>query len=64
VVLCSILLETSEAKVLKKNASVMTYIRIKFRFALLRSTVAAMQGFQGKQSNVLKANKAMFTSRI
>jgi len=33
-------------------ASVMTYIGTKLRFALLRSTVAAIQGFRGKQNNV------------
>jgi len=29
-------------------ASVMTFIRTKLRFALLRSTLAAIRGFQGK----------------
>jgi len=33
-------------------ASVITYIRTKIRFALLRSTLAAIRGFQGKQSDV------------
>jgi len=34
------------------NACVMTYIKTKLRFALLRSTLAALRGFQGKQSDV------------
>jgi len=29
-------------------ASVITYIRTKFRFAFLRSTLAAIRGFRGK----------------
>jgi len=33
-------------------ASVITYIRTKLRFALLRSTLAAIQGFRGKRSDV------------
>jgi len=33
-------------------ASVMAYIRTKPRFALLRSTLAVIQGFHGKQSKV------------
>jgi len=33
-------------------ASVMTYIRTKLRFALLRSTLAAIRGFPGKRSDV------------
>jgi len=33
-------------------ASVITYIRTKLRFALLRSTLAAIRGFCGKQSDV------------
>ena len=33
-------------------ASVITYMRTKFRFALLRSTLAAIRGFQGKRSDV------------
>jgi len=33
-------------------ASVITYIRTKLRFALLRSTLAAIRGFQGKRSDV------------
>jgi len=33
-------------------ASVMTDIRTKCRFALLRSTLAAKRGFQGKQSDI------------
>jgi len=33
-------------------ASVITYIRTKLRCALLRSTLAAIQGFQGKRSDV------------
>jgi len=32
--------------------SVMTYIRTKHRYALLRSTLAAIQGFQGKWSDI------------
>jgi len=31
----------------KSHASVLTYIRIKLRFALRRSTLAAIRGFQG-----------------
>jgi len=33
-------------------ASVITYIRTKLRFALLRSTLAAIRGFRGKRSDV------------
>jgi len=33
-------------------ASVMTYIRAELRFALLRSTLAAIRGFRGKLSDV------------
>jgi len=33
-------------------ASVITYIRTKLRFALLRSTLAAVQRFRGKRSDV------------
>jgi len=33
-------------------ASVMTYIRTKLRFSLLRSTLAAIRGFRGKRSGV------------
>jgi len=33
-------------------ASVITYIRTKLRFALLRSTLATIRGFQGKRSDV------------
>ena len=33
-------------------ASVITYIKTKLRFALLRSTLAAIRGFQGKRSGV------------
>jgi len=33
-------------------ASFMTYIRTKLRFALLRSTLAAIRGFRGKRSDV------------
>ena len=33
-------------------ASVITYVRTKLRFALLRSTLAAIRGFRGKQSDV------------
>jgi len=33
-------------------ASVMTYIRTKLRFALLRSTLAAIRGIRGKQSDI------------
>jgi len=33
-------------------ASVITYIRKKLRFALLRSTLATIRGFRGKQSDV------------
>jgi len=32
-------------------ASVITYIRTKLRFALLRSTLAAVRGFRGKRSD-------------
>jgi len=32
--------------------SVITYIRTKLRFALLRSTLTAVRGFQGKRSDV------------
>jgi len=32
--------------------SVMTYIRTKLRFALLRSTIAVIRGFRGKRSDV------------
>ena len=32
-------------------ASVITYIRTNLRFALLRSTLAAVRGFRGKQSD-------------
>ena len=32
-------------------ASVITYIRTKLRFALLRSTLAAIRGFRGKRSD-------------
>jgi len=38
-------------------ASVITYIRTKLRFALLRSTLAVIQGFR------LEANEVMFTSK-
>jgi len=34
------------------HASVITYIRTQLRFALLRSTLAAIRGFQGKKSGV------------
>jgi len=33
-------------------ASVITYIRTKLRFALLRSTLTAIRGFRGKRSDV------------
>ena len=33
-------------------ASVITYIRTKLRFALLRSTLAAIRGFRGKRNDV------------
>jgi len=34
------------------HASVITYIRKKLRFALLRSTLVAIRGFRGKRSDV------------
>jgi len=34
------------------HTSVITYIRTKLRFALLRSTLAAIRGFRGKRSDV------------
>jgi len=36
----------------EQHASVITYIRTKLRFALLRSTLAAIRGFRGKRSDV------------
>jgi len=46
------LAEKIAEKCLEPYASVMTYIRTKLRFALLRSTLAAIRGFRGKQSDV------------
>ena len=45
-----------EEKITEKRrepyASVITYIRKKLRFALLRSTLAAIRGFRGKRNDV------------
>jgi len=46
------LAETIAEKRMEPYASVITCIRTKLRFALLRSTLAAIRGFQGKQSDV------------
>jgi len=46
------LAEKIAAKRREPYASVITYIRTKLRFACLRSTLTAIQGFQGKRSDV------------
>jgi len=46
------LAEKNAEKCKEPFASVMTYIWTKLRFALLRSTLAVIQGFQGKRSDV------------
>jgi len=43
-------------------ALVLTYIRTKLRFALLRSTLAAIQGFRGKRNDVHLQDSRTLTS--
>ena len=46
------LAEKLDEKRREPYASVITYIKTKLRFALLRSTLAAIRGFRGKRSDV------------
>jgi len=46
------LAEKTAEKRREPYASVITYIRTKLRFALLRSTLAEIRGFRGKRSDV------------
>jgi len=45
------LTEKTAGKCKEPYASVMTYIRTKLRFGLLRSTLAAVRGFRGKRND-------------
>jgi len=46
------LAEKIAEKHMESYASVITYVRTKLRFAILRSTLAAIRGFRGKRSDV------------
>jgi len=53
---CNRVIKRLEEKIAEKHsepyASVITYVRTKLRFALLRSTLAAIRGFLGRRSDV------------